>query len=246
MYSLKNSTSKRSEVLFGQLQDGITQLINSEKWAEFLRFQSRFYSYSFNNVVLIFNQCPYATKVASFTTWKKLKRIVKENEKAIWILAPIVTKVKIDGQDDEMQVRGFKYVPVFDISQTDGDEPPVVCSLLEGNSSIDKYGSLIEVARSFGFKVVNFEFDDTTNGDCSFETMTIRVKGSNSTAQKIKTLVHELGHGLMHEFETDRALAELEAESVIGGIDFHHCTHYIRNRFCFEFGECSIGFKFMH
>ncbi len=214
MTAVKSIKSKRTTVLFNQLNDGLIQLMNSKKWAEFLEFQSKFHCYSFNNVVLIFKQLPNATKVASFTTWKKLNRTVMENEKAIWILAPIVTKVKMENDGDEIQVRGFKYVPVFDISQTTGEEPPSVCNLLGGNSSADMYETLIKVANDFGFKVTDHDFSDTTNGDCSFETMTIRIKSVNSINQRIKTLAHELAHGLLHEFEVDRAKAELEAESV--------------------------------
>jgi IrrE N-terminal-like domain len=40
------------------------------------------------------------------------------------------------------------------------------------------------------------------------------VRASNSPAQRVKTLAHELAHALLHENHKDRALAELEAESV--------------------------------
>jgi antirestriction protein ArdC len=41
----------------------------------------------------------------------------------------------------------------------------------------------------------------------------IRVEISNSPAQRVKTLAHEIGHALLHGECDNRALAELEAES---------------------------------
>jgi antirestriction protein ArdC len=41
----------------------------------------------------------------------------------------------------------------------------------------------------------------------------IRVERRNSTAQRVKSLAHELAHAILHEHATDRARAELEAES---------------------------------
>jgi antirestriction protein ArdC len=53
-----------------------------------------------------------------------------------------------------------------------------------------------------------------TNGDCNFSERHIRVEVANAPAQQVKTLVHELAHAMLHENAKDRALAELEAESI--------------------------------
>jgi len=42
----------------------------------------------------------------------------------------------------------------------------------------------------------------------------IRVSTRLEPAHRVKTLCHELGHAFLHSEPTDRALAELEAESV--------------------------------
>ena len=53
----------------------------------------------------------------------------------------------------------------------------------------------------------------STNGDCTYELHRIRVEVSNSPAQRVKTLAHEIAHAILHEGFKDRRLAELEAES---------------------------------
>jgi hypothetical protein len=57
-----------------------------------LKTQAVFHRYSFSNICLILNQCPDASKVAGFGTWKKLNRSVKKGEKAIKIIAPATRK----------------------------------------------------------------------------------------------------------------------------------------------------------
>jgi hypothetical protein len=70
------------------------------------------------------------------------------------------------------------------------------------------------VAHSIGFTVEEDYLPGERNGDCSFDDRRIRVEVTNSEAQQVKTLAHELAHAMLHEEFTDRALAELEAESV--------------------------------
>jgi len=48
---------------------------------------------------------------------------------------------------------------------------------------------------------------------CSWWMPLNKYETTNTPAQRVKTLVHELAHALLHESYDDRALAELEAES---------------------------------
>lgn len=63
-----------------------------------------------------------------FKQWKNYDRSVTKGAQAVWILAP-VTKTFTDEDDDgteikRRQVVGFKPVPVFDVSDTDGEPMP--------------------------------------------------------------------------------------------------------------------------
>jgi len=70
------------------------------------------------------------------------------------------------------------------------------------------------VASDIGFAVEDHVFEDETNGDCSHRSRRIRVSTRLQPAHRVKTLCHELAHALAHTEPMDRALAELEAESV--------------------------------
>jgi hypothetical protein len=198
--------------LVAQLTEGISTLTSSEEWQRHLETQSRFHNYSFGNVLLIAAQCHEATRVAGFNAWRKLNRFVRKGEKAIWVLAPMIYKNVEDGETDRV-IRGFKFVPVFDIGQTDGEKLPSVCNRLDGDDPKGLYAQLVTVARSIGFTVEDHEFNDGANGDCCHADRRIRVETTNTPAQRVKTLAHELAHALLHENHDNRALAELEAES---------------------------------
>jgi antirestriction protein ArdC len=202
--------------LLAKLTQGIAELTRSDRWRHHLDCQGRFHHYSFNNVVLIAAQCPDATRVAGFNAWKQLGRSIRKGEKAIWILAPLVTR-KAAEPDDEgdttTAVRGFKYVPVFDLSQTEGEELPTACNKLEGEGPAACIGRLTDVARSIGYSVEITQLRGGINGDCTFDLRRIRVEAGNAPAQRVKTLAHEIAHALLHEGNHDRPLAELEAES---------------------------------
>ncbi|MGD0219413.1 MAG: ArdC-like ssDNA-binding domain-containing protein [Acidimicrobiales bacterium] len=207
------ATSEHRDVI-AQLTEGIASLTSSERWRRYLEFQSRFRSYSFNNVLLIAAQCPEATQVAGFQAWRKLNRFVRAGQKAIWILAPI--RYRRDGDEDgeaERVIRGFKFVPVFDVSQTDGAVLPSVCSRLEGDDPAGDFARLAAFASSLGFAVEDRELSGGANGDCSHAERRIRVEIRTTPRQRVKTLAHELAHMLLHEDFADRGLAELEAES---------------------------------
>ena len=179
--------------LIEKLAEGISNLTTSEEWQRYLDCQSRFHRYSFGNVLLIAAQCHEATQVAGFNAWRKFNRFVRKGEKAIFILAPMVYKnADAANGEDERVIRGFKFVPVFDVAQTDGEELPSICNRLDGEDPAGHYAQLLSVAQSLGFTVVDHEFDGSTNGDCNHAEHRIRVEVRNTPAQRVKTLAHEL------------------------------------------------------
>ena len=206
-------TDRRSDLLI-QLSEGISSLTTSDRWLRHLNCQSRFHRYSFGNAVLIAAQFPQANQIAGFHAWKKLGRRVRKGEKAIWILAPMVARWATgDGPEDGRDIRGFKYVPVFDISQTEGEDLPAVCDKLSGDGPSDCLTRLTDVAGSIGYSVERTALPEGLNGDCAFSLRRIRVEARNSPAQQVKILAHEIAHALLHQGQADRPLAELEAES---------------------------------
>jgi antirestriction protein ArdC len=213
--------STRTTEVLDRLTAGIEKLTSSSSWQDWLTTQSRFHKYSFGNTLLILLQTQgQATRVAGFHAWRKLGRHVRKGEKAIWILAPMTRKVCDDEHHDQERAEGarvlmgFKPVTVFDLAQTDGEPLPEIATRLQGDDPLGVYGDLERVAESIGFSVEDADFDGGKNGDCNFAENRIRVRAGNAPAQRVKTLAHEIAHALLHEGFTDRALAELEAESV--------------------------------
>jgi hypothetical protein len=213
------SNTRKDEAL-DRLTDGIAQLTSSDTWRSWLAMQARFHNYSFANTVLIFGQHPTATRVAGFRTWRRLGRQVQRGQQAIWILAPVVTR-RVDDQPDATDlesptrtVLAFRAIPVFAEDQTSGEPLPEVCRRLSGDDPRGLYEALVQVAHNVGFSVADHAFDSETNGDCSPELRRIRVEQRLAPAHRVKTLVHELAHGLLHGVPVERGLMELEAESV--------------------------------
>lgn len=84
-------------------------IINSdEDWIRYLKFNSMFYNYSYNNIILIMMQRPDATYVASYSAWRKMNRQVRKNERGIGIICPCVRKVECFKEPDDTSVYNDK------------------------------------------------------------------------------------------------------------------------------------------
>jgi N-terminal domain of anti-restriction factor ArdC/IrrE N-terminal-like domain len=208
--------SSRKDETLERLTNGIAQLTSSDSWRAWLKAQARFHQYSFSNTVLILCQRSTASRVAGFHTWRRLGRVVCRGESALWIFAPVTRRVASDDDPEQSTrlVAAFRPVPVFDISQTEGDPLPEICTRLSGDDPLGAYDRLVQVARGIDFTVEDHVFEDETNGDCSHQCRRIRVSTGLQPAHRVKTLCHELAHACLHAEPMDRALAELEAESV--------------------------------
>jgi len=233
---------KSLENIMKQLEDGIKDVMTSDRFAEWLKFASSFHNYSFGNAMLIFLQNPKATMVKGFGEWKKDGRYVKKGEKAIKILAPIVKKketneVKAD-KSDEHEIVGFRYVNVFDVSQTKGKELPFVSpKLLEGGTE-EQEQLLTKWIKALNIPVI---FKDTgkANGYFHLKENYIAIHKDRSIMQQLKTLIHEYAHYLLHrkdggEFkDVTTDIKEAQAESV---------AYVVMNHFNFDTSQYSFSY----
>lgn len=215
-------TITRTAETLSKLTQGIADLTNSDRWRNYLDAARRFHNYSFSNVLLIHHQMPTASRAAGFHTWRSLGRSVRRGERAIWILAPITKRLVADDDDSgadpkeaKQVILSFRAVPVFDVSQTDGDPLPQVASRLAGGDPCGAFDQLRRVAATIGYSVSVETLPGERNGDCTFAEHHIRVRDDLAPAQAVKTLCHEVAHAVMHDgFAGARDLAECEAESV--------------------------------
>jgi DNA primase len=222
----ETSRTERVKALHDRLVASVEELVSGEDWKAMLKLSARLHNYSFFNQLLIYSQCPHATRVAGFHTWRSLGRSVRKGEKGLAIFAPCVYKRKIESDvpdiEDDAFVKvltGFRVVYVFDISQTDGEPlealDAVRPELLSGGSPDGLWDALVQQAKSAGFTVVRKQ-RSSENGYCDFGGCEIGVRPDVDELQAVKTLVHELAHALLHcdESMSDRARQEVEVESV--------------------------------
>lgn len=260
--AIETSGADNKSLLKSKLDQYIADLANATDEAalsaeirRYLTFFSKFHDYSFFNRILIFIQRPDATRVASYKKWQDKFRQVKKGAKGITVLAPIISKAKTDsGEKDDVDykqdVKGFRAVNVFDISDTEpidvrgevpkepqwwGDNTPS-----ETADELFKYAS--EVASTMGIKVTQ---SDAKGGEKGFAAGDhINISSDVSGAGRLSTMIHEIAHELMHfksksifyqdeEVRSSSALKELQAESVSYvvlkhyGLPVSHHTTYL-------------------
>lgn len=185
------------------------------------------------------------TYVRGAKQWNAIGRQIKKGEKAIWILAPRMGYVCVQHECPrrgyktiwnkfnktnfcsvdsshrvEKKMLGFMSVPVFDIQQTEGEELTTTFSMVKdevANADFDVFAQFINLADAHGFKV---EMGNARGADgfCSHEEKKIVIDENAEFGYKVKTLIHELAHMIMHEdikdYQLNRARYETEAEGV--------------------------------
>ena len=221
--------------LHQQLTTAVDELADSDAWRRMLDVAARLPTYSPSNVLLITVQRPDATRVAGYTTWKSLGRQVRKGEKGIAILAPCLYRGKeADAADRSTatserelaarELRGFRVVHVFDVTQTEGNPlPDVAPELLTGPAPAQLWEKLRALVEADGFAIERGECHGA-NGYTRFDDRVVRVRDDVDEAQAVKTLAHELGHiradhetrfcDTYHRSVDCRGIAEIEAESI--------------------------------
>ena len=223
--------NKYMEELTQMLQTGLEEYATSEKYRDLLRVMSLFHNYSANNCLLIALQCPHASYVAGYTSWRNnFHRQVKKGEKAIRIISPVRYKKKNEEDEEEERI-GFKSASVFDISSTYQipDMEPVQIGVSDLQGHIENYKDFLHAFQSVSPVPVDFRlFDGDARGYYSDAEKIIVVQDGMTERQSVKTLIHEIAHAMLHtkeqlqECKKDRKQKELEAESVA----YIVCEHY--------------------
>lgn len=189
---------------------------HSEQFTEYLEFASHFHSYSLGNIILIHYQRPNATYVAGYRAWQKMNRFVRKGEKGIAILAPCIYRDK----EDETKTRiYFKTVYVFDISQTEGEPIPEI-NWRTTEQNVLLQASLTAFVEANGWKVKYQDNLDGAEGICRYGAKTISLLKGTGT----DSLIHEIGHMLLHENQPDMSREEKETEAE--SVSFVVSTHF--------------------
>lgn len=254
--------SERLKELTDQMEAGIADLFDSERYTAYLKMLSKFHRYSCGNVILILSQFPDADQVAGIRTWNKLGRTVKKGEHGIQILVPCTyTRRKQrntqgpESQDSELdengqpiqegtsiQHLGFKIGHVFDVSQTEGRElPDIVCDL---NGDVAQYEAVCTALRDISPVPINFgTLPEGVRGSYDHSAQCITIRPGMSQTQTLKTIIHEITHSKLHALpvetgivlghhQKDRNTREVEAE----GVAYVVCQHFGIDTSDYSFG----------
>ena len=213
-------TKEAVDFLVTSLESG-----HSEVLATYLGAMAKFHNYSFGNIMLIARQKPDATNVAGLRTWNSLGRFVRRGEKGIFILAPMVGRrgtknvatdepSKDAATEGQATLYGFRGVYVFDLTQTEGKELPVLTEV-QGDVS--------------GYRERLFKFVENQSVELSFSEKIAPAKGLShggkitllpgmQPAEEFATLTHEIAHEMLHRGDrrtmTTKKVRETEAEAV--------------------------------
>ena len=247
-----------------RLEQGITELFDSERYKEYLRVMSKFHNYSFNNTLLIAMQKPDASLVAGFSAWKnQFQRNVKKGEKGIKIIAPSPFKIKqetekIDPQtqkpvigrdgkpvteEKEITIPAYKVVSVFDVSQTEGKElPDIAVDALTGD--VEQYSDFFAALEKTSPVPIGFEkIEGGAHGYYHLEDKRIALDEGMSELQTLKTAIHEIAHAKLHDIDLNAPKDEQQPrvdrrtrEVEAESVAYTVCQHYGLDTSDYSFG----------
>lgn len=241
-YNKNNSHQNKTKEIFEKVVENLQNIVDNGDYEKFLKFQRNFRSYSFNNLILIFSQFPEATKVAGKAKWLKLKRELTKDAKKIWIVAPIPRqynkKVKVIEDDEEIEkietvkYNAYRYVYVYDISQTKGNAIPLQTQNINSNDMGYLYDKLIAFSH---IPVIEKELTGSCKGYYDIQNQEIAIKNTLSLNDKAAVLLHELAHSLYDDFDysKDRDLSEVFVESV---------AYIVADHFGLDTSSCSFNY----
>ena len=247
-----------------RLEQGITELFDSERYKEYLRVMSKFHNYSFNNTLLIAMQKPDASLIAGFSAWKNnFGRNVMKGQKGIKILAPSPFKIKkemekIDPQtqkaiigkdgkpvteEKEITIPAFKVVSVFDVSQTEGREiPDIAVNMLTGD--VEHYKEVFAALEKTSPVPIAFEnIEGGSHGYYHLEDKRIAINEGMSELQTLKTAIHEIAHAKLHDIDLNAPKDEQQPhvdrrtrEVEAESVAYTVCQHYGLDTSDYSFG----------
>ena len=246
-----------------RLEQGITELFESERYREYLRVMSKFHNYSINNTLLIAMQKPDASLVAGFSAWKNnFGRNVMKGQKGIKIIAPSPFKIrqeveKIDphtqkpiiGKDGkpvteekEVKIPAYKVVSVFDVSQTEGKELPDI-AVDELTGDVDRYKDFFAALEKTSPVPIAFEnIEGGSHGYYHLEDKRIAINEGMSELQTLKTAIHEIAHAKLHDIDLNAPKDEQPRvdrrtrEVEAESVAYTVCQHYGLDTSDYSFG----------
>lgn len=190
------------------MKAGLAELQSSEGWKRWAAMRARLHSYSFANTMLLLAQMPDASLVQSGKKWMAIDRRMIAGTRALRVFAPLFRKPTADEiaggrRPDEQILYAFKLVPVFDVSQTEGEPVPAgpEPQPLTGDSHAAYWRPLEKLAQSLGYSVSVEDLSEGLGGYCNLRDKHIAITSSAAPNQRVATLIHEIAHAMGIDYQ---------------------------------------------
>lgn len=255
-YKKKSKDEKELELnaILEKLNQGVMEVFESSNYKAWLDSFSKFYQYSFNNVILILLQRPDATLCNSFIRWQSLGRTVNKGAKGIEILCPVKYKYTVeedayengcvvinsDGtikkEQKEKEGLRFKIGHTFDISDTSGEELPTLTRKIE-ESPVILETVIEEIMKASDIPVAYDETLHDAYGYYHLQEKRIGIQPNLGSLHTCKTIIHELAHSKLHSVEQKKKISKNEREIEAESVAYVTLTH-----FGFDVSEYSFSY----
>lgn len=250
-------TTQELGVMVGKSLNTLIEAIktgNTERLTSYLAFSSRFHRYSRRNQQLIFEQCPQATRIASYPKWKEEGYQVrwmdkKKGEKGISILVPKFPKFYKKPErrqartqedehseqqpEDEYKVKEVDFIThrfrigtVFDVTHLIPEDQERVPRFFTSIEGDHEamYERLAQAARQEGIEIRE-SLD--TEGARGYSAMgLIVVRPDQPPGNKAAVIAHEWGHEILHDREKRQRLTSQVKECHAEATAFVVMSHF--------------------
>lgn len=220
----KEEIQKWKEELIRNAEEKLLAITTTEDFKHYLKIMASLPKYSLNNLNLIYSQKENATHVMGYKAWQELDRHVNKGAKAIHIVAPIVAKLTKEEKerlktDEDYGVKGYRTIPVFDVSDTSGKELKYADDFIKSDyttKETEKFAELeikevVELIESKYHVPVSFEKinDENIKGYYFPKDHSITISSELTKTEQLKTLFHEFAHSQLHNKKAMQEYPEL-------------------------------------
>ena len=264
---MKNETkNNKVKDLLDDLHKSVDDFFNSDKWANYLKFSSKFITRSANNQLLIWffggEDTALVMGYKQFIT--KLNRLVvacvvcraiankncscDERTAPVRIpqLAPMTYK-KTNEKGEEEEKLFFRVVYVFKYSDTEQiDDKPYIepSSIVEKidvdfEDTEDYIEAFTKIIEDNKFELSFRNLEEDLGGYCSFSTNEIVINKKNSRTHQLKTMIHEIGHMFAHSPEE---LGNERRPRKLAEVEAESIAYVVANYIGLDSSDYSIGY----
>ena len=211
------------EDVAGRMNKYISEMKDTNKFKEFLNTTSKFHNYSLRNIVLIAQQKPESTYLASYNSWNnKLGRQIKKGAKAIKIVSTITNK-----KEKNPKVIDYRTQNVFDISDTKGKDLVTARDLIHENLN-----------NSNDYKHLYNEFKNTISNYNDLEIKYNKITNDHNYDEAFRDLIHNYT-----EYKLENEYSNLQLDNQTKILQKESCNYIISDYYNLDISKYSLDYN---